>query len=89
VETTTVHHIFGRPVTSAGQQKRHPFRSGVLCVWPLGEDCPSLESTKYTCQPLRFTVVSDLPIKRLMRATRDGWSELAAEQGSFAALVQP
>ena len=29
-----------------------------------------------------------MPIKRLMRATQDGWSELAVEHGSFAAPVQ-
>jgi hypothetical protein len=48
---------------------------------------------KCTCQPGRLAVVSDLPIKRLTRATRrasqfasNGQSALAAEQGSFAAL---
>jgi hypothetical protein len=38
---------------------------------------------KFTCQPGRFAVVSELPIKRLTRTTRNGESELAAEQGSF------
>jgi hypothetical protein len=47
----------------------------------------------YTCQPPRLAVVSDLPIKRLTRATRramqvavTGQSALAVEQGRFAAL---
>jgi hypothetical protein len=34
-------------------------------------------------------VVSDLPIKRLTRATPTGQSALAAEQGSFAAQLIP
>jgi hypothetical protein len=42
-----------------------------------------------TCQPGRFYVLSDLPIKRLTRATREGQSALAAEQGSFAAQLNP
>lgn len=42
-----------------------------------------------TCKPLRFAVVSELPIKRLMRATRCGKSKLAAEQGSYAGLFNP
>jgi len=37
-----------------------------------------------TCQPKLFAVLSDLPIKRLTRATRKGQSKLAAEQGIFA-----
>jgi hypothetical protein len=41
----------------------------------------------FACQPRQFAVISNLPIKRLTRATRKGQSELAAEQGSFAAKV--
>jgi hypothetical protein len=39
-----------------------------------------------TCQPERLAVVSELPIKRLTRATRTGQSALAAEQGPSAAI---
>jgi hypothetical protein len=40
-----------------------------------------------TCQSSRFTVVSDLPIKRLMCATRTGQSKFAAEQGNVTASI--
>ena len=43
---------------------------------------------KGTCQPVHLAVVSDLPIKRLTRATPTGQSALAAEQGSFAASIR-
>jgi len=36
-----------------------------------------------------MAVVSDLPIKRLTRATRKGQSKLAAEQGNFADRFKP
>jgi hypothetical protein len=40
-----------------------------------------------TCQPRRLAVVSELPIKRLTRATRTGESALAAKQGPSAAVI--
>jgi hypothetical protein len=88
-------HRFGRPVTSAGQRNATP-RSGVSCFgnrFRPGTSSGDKVPIKYTCQPRRLAVVSDLPIKRLTRATRraieialTGQSALAAEQGSFAAL---
>jgi hypothetical protein len=39
---------------------------------------------KATCQPHSEAVVSELPIKRLMRATRKGQCEFAAKQENFA-----
>ena len=36
-----------------------------------------------------MAVLSDLPIKRLTRATREGQSKLAAEQGNFADRLKP
>jgi len=42
-----------------------------------------------TCQRRPFAVVSDLPIKRLTRATREGQSKLAVKQGSFAGKYIP
>ena len=50
--------------------------------------CPG-RALEVTCQPLQFAVISDLPIKRLTRATREGTSKLAAEQGSFAGEFNP
>ena len=41
-------------------------------------------AAKFTCQPRQIAVISNLPIKRLTRATRKGQSKLAAEQGIFA-----
>jgi hypothetical protein len=80
-----------------GTAKRHSERSGVSCVRAvLGRGARSGDkvSAKSTCQPRRLPVVSDLPIKRLTRATRQaiemavtGQSALAAEQGSFAASL--
>jgi hypothetical protein len=80
---------FGRPVTSAGQRNATPvgvaFRSfgAELLVGRMGT--PGRLPEIGTCQPGRFYVVSDLPIKRLTRATPKGQSALAVEQGSFAA----
>jgi hypothetical protein len=49
------------------------------------EICPK----RCTCQREWLAVVSDLPIKRLTRATREGQSKLAAEQGNFADRFKP
>jgi hypothetical protein len=83
---------FGRPVTSAGQQNATPFaewrfvRFGAIWNWQkILEKC----APKCTCQPGWLAVVSDLPIKRLTRATREGQSKLAAEQGNFADSFKP
>ena len=83
-ETTTVHNVFGRPVTSAGQQDAAPFgaafvRLAEYCGFtaalfgnrnrrPRTPDPPVIPNA--TCQPGYFAVVSELPIKRLTRATR-------------------
>jgi hypothetical protein len=65
--------------------KRHPEWGGVFRVrgpiWAWRE----LAAANSTCQPGRFAVISDLPIKRLTRATRNGKSKLAAGQGNFSA----
>jgi hypothetical protein len=66
---SAVHHM----IWEASDQRRTaktPFHSEwrFLHLAPKWAKVPA----KYTCQPWRFTVVSDLPIKRLMRATRDG-----------------
>jgi len=69
--------------------KRHSDGSGVSYVWSpfwvQDERLGAEVAANGTCQPGRLSVVSDLPIKRLTRATRKGQSALAAEQGSFAA----
>lgn len=61
-----------------GRSKRHSVRDGVLCVRrsipAMGAsrilDSKTRSREKATCQPRRYAVVSDLPHKRLMRATR-------------------
>ncbi len=71
--------------------KRHPDGSGGLRVWahPGQGNFRNLRrpAAQCPCQPSRLAVVSDLPIKRLTRATPTGQSALAAEQGSFAASI--
>ena len=37
-------------------------------------------AAKFTCQPRQIAVISNLPIKRLTRATRKGQSKLAASK---------
>jgi len=75
--------------------KRHSFGSGV-CVsgetlghFGQAETGLPRRNRKCPCQQPLLAVVSDLPIKRLTRATRKGQSALAAEQGSFAAPIIP
>jgi hypothetical protein len=72
--------------------KRHSVESGVSCIWCFLGQTPPRETplpANGTCQPRRLSVVSDLPIKRLTRATPIGQSALAAEQGCFAAPFIP
>jgi len=72
----------GRPVTSAGTQNATPKVSGVLCVWAFLVDPPTRPLRLYpgsilaTCKVAFHPVVSKLPIKRLMRTTRN-WGEKA------------
>ena len=73
VETTTVHTLFGRPVTSAEQRNATPFGVAFSAFGEFtGADrrFRGQSDRKWTCQPGCFAVVSELPIKRLTRATR-------------------
>jgi len=81
-------HILGRPVTSAGQRNATPIGVAFRASGPFWTEAARIYRgvySKYTCQPWLLAVVSNLPNKRLTRATRRGQSALAAEQGSFAA----
>ncbi len=63
-------------MTSAGQRNATPLGVAFLAfgrptnmLFPgMGTPVPA----KVTCQLWQFTVVSEMPIKRLMRATQDG-----------------
>jgi hypothetical protein len=60
-------------------------KTPLLCEWRLVrldkfEKYRLKVSAKPTCQPERFSVVSNLPIKRLTRATPTGQSALAASK---------
>ena len=82
----------GRPVTSAGRRNATPIGVAFRTFGPilgLGRETAREVAGNGTCQPGPMYVVSDLPIKRLTRATRKGLSALAAEQGSFAAPFNP
>jgi hypothetical protein len=89
------HKVAGMPVTSSGFEhgisKSRPFHGAAflaftdhqVSIWDLGLLCREGVVFPGPCQSLRFAVLSDLPIKRLMRATRKGKSELAARVESL------
>ncbi|SPE28857.1 hypothetical protein SBA5_70022 [Candidatus Sulfotelmatomonas gaucii] len=70
-------HLAGRPVTKAGFET--PLRGVAFLTFGITSTRPLLKkllSTSRTCHAPGFAVLSELPIKRLTRATR-AWVEQA------------